>query len=125
MARKIEVEIVGDSRSLERALGRSTASSSAFGKAMKAAGIAAGAALGVGLATAVKSAVDFDREMRNVNSIARLSEKQFQAVSKSVLGLAKDTGQAPKTLAQGLYDIVSSGFKAKQGIQVLRISAKA
>jgi hypothetical protein len=26
--------------------------------------------------------------------------------------MAKDTAQAPKTLADGLYDIVSSGFKA-------------
>jgi hypothetical protein len=39
--------------------------------------------------------------------------------------MAKDTGQAPKTLADGLYDIVSSGFKANDGLKILRASAKA
>jgi hypothetical protein len=63
---------------------------------------------------------DFDRAMRNVNSIAKLGKKQFQTLSKSVLALSKETGRAPETLAEGLYDIVSSGFRAHQGIQILR-----
>jgi TP901 family phage tail tape measure protein len=129
MARRIEIEVVGNSRSFESALGRASSSSSKFGGALKKLSLAAGAAAGVGVAAglgfAVKAAIDFDREMRNVNSIARLSEKEFQNVSKAVRGMAGETGQAPKVLAQGMYDIVSSGFKANAAIKILRTSARA
>lgn len=99
-----------------------------LGSVARTAKVAAGALLlGVGgaLAFATKEAIGFDRSMRNVNSIAKLSEIQFQSLSKRVLALAKDTGQGPKTLADGLYDIVSSGFKANQAITILHASAKA
>jgi TP901 family phage tail tape measure protein len=42
-----------------------------------------------------------------------------------VLSLSKTTGQGPETLAKGLYDIVSSGFKANDGLKILNASAKA
>jgi TP901 family phage tail tape measure protein len=80
--------------------------------------------LGLG-ALAGKVAIDFDKSMRNINSIAQLPEKQFQKLGDSVLGLAKDTAQSPKVLADGLYDLVSSGFKAKDAMNVLEASARA
>lgn len=76
-------------------------------------------------AAAGKMAVDFDREMRNVNSIAQLPERQLKRLEGQVLNLAGPTAQAPKTLAAGLYDLVSSGFNAQQSMKVLRSSAKA
>lgn len=79
---------------------------------------------GVG-AAAVGFAVDFDRAMRNVNSIAQLPEPQLHKLERSVLGLAGPTAQSPKTLAEGLYDLVSSGFDAQEGLVVLRKSALA
>lgn len=100
--------------------------SGAFGGLGKAAGLAGKVlAVGVvgGLAASVKAAVDFDKAMRNVNSIAKLNEKQFKSLSKQVLALAKDTGQAPKALAEGMYDVVSSGFKANQALKILKASA--
>ena len=72
-----------------------------------------------------KFALDFDRNMRNVNSIARLPERQFLRLKKSVLGLAGPTAQAPNTLAEGLYDLVSSGFNANESIRILHKSALA
>jgi TP901 family phage tail tape measure protein len=82
-----------------------------------------GVAGAIGLAG--KATIDFDRGMRNVNSLAQLSEGRFQALSQRVLGLAGKTAQAPKTLASGLYDLVSSGFKADDAMKVLRASAFA
>lgn len=89
-----------------------------------------GAAVGVagvagGIIAATKTVVGFDQSMRNVNSIAGLSSKKFQALSKQVNDLAGPTAQAPQTLADGLYQIVSSGFKAGEGISILRASAVA
>jgi len=72
-----------------------------------------------------KATLEFDKGMRNVNSLARLSEKQFASLEKQVLSLGKTTGQSPKTLSEGLYDIVSSGFKAAQGLKILETSAIA
>jgi TP901 family phage tail tape measure protein len=79
---------------------------------------------GVGIAAGMM-ALDFDRSMRNVNSIAQLPERQFESLKQKVLDLAGPTAQAPKTLAEGLYDLVSSGFDAAEGITILRHSALA
>ncbi|MBN1319956.1 MAG: phage tail tape measure protein, partial [Thermoleophilia bacterium] len=86
-------------------------------------GIGAAAAAGLGLAT--REAAEFEAEMRNVNSILKLSEDGFQALSRSVLGLAGKTGKAPQDLARGLYDIASSGFDGAEGLQILEASAIA
>lgn len=80
--------------------------------------------VGIGVAAGVMS-LDFDRSMRNVNSIAQLPEKQFNSLRQQVLDLAGPTAQAPKTLAEGLYDLVSSGFNAAESIIILRKSALA
>lgn len=69
--------------------------------------------------------VEFDRNMRNVNSIAGLSEAKFQSLSKSVLKLGGQTAQSPRSLADGLYDLVSSGFKANDSLTILKSSARA
>jgi TP901 family phage tail tape measure protein len=72
-----------------------------------------------------KFAYDFDRNMRNVNSIAGLSERPFKRLKQSVLELAGPTAQSPNTLANGLYDLVSSGFDADESMVILRKSALA
>lgn len=86
---------------------------------------AIGISLVGGLAKATSLAIGFDRSMRNVNSIAKVNEASFQRLEKRVLALSKATGQGPKVLADGLYDIVSSGFKANDAIKILAVSAKA
>lgn len=132
MAKRIQVEIVGDATSLSRAFRSASGSATGFGASIARFGRlstvafgAASAAAGVGLASAIRTTSEFDRSMRNVNSIARLNEKQFGALRKSVLGMAADVGQKPKILADGLYDIESSGFKAGAAVKILRASAKA
>lgn len=91
---------------------------------------ASGAFLGTaGLVYAIRSAVrtglDFEREMRNVNSIARLSDSEFAKLTQSVLELAGPSAQAPKTLAEGLYELESSGFSASDSLTILEASSKA
>jgi TP901 family phage tail tape measure protein len=110
-----------------RATGRlRTAFGSVYGRGGAMLG-AIGATYGLGRAitSVVGSTIDFDRSMRNVNSIAQLPEKSLQALNKQVLDLAGKTAQAPKTLADGLYDLVSSGFDAGQSMKILSSSAKA
>lgn len=143
--RKIEVVIAGDAKSLSRAFGKGGQDAKQFGQVVGSvsgrvsksfAGMAASAAKFAavsagfyGVARAVSgvanATVDFDKAMRNVNSIAQLSEKRLGTLEKQVLKLAGKTAQAPQTLAEGLYDLVSSGFNSSQSMKILAASAKA
>lgn len=78
-----------------------------------------------GLAAAVKAAVSFDKELRNINTISKLSETQLKSLGKQLLSLARESGKAPTDLAKGMYQIVSSGFAANDAIKVLTVSSKA
>ena len=108
-----------------QASSRTAGALTALGSAAKTGAVVGIAAVGVGLFKAVQSATKFDESMRNVNSIAQLSEGQFKNLSRSVLTLAGKTAQAPVTLADGLYTLVSSGFSAKDSLTILASSAKA
>ncbi len=72
-----------------------------------------------------KMAADFDQSMRNVDSIAKLTGTQFQQLSKDVLGLVHDPAikQNAGNLADGLYDIYSSGFQGAKALEILRAAA--
>lgn len=122
----VRVVFTGDAGSATAAVRRLEGSFAGLGRVAKTvAGVAGIAGVGIALKNAGKAAIDFDKGMRNVNSIAKLSEKDFQSLSKQVLALAGPTAQAPKVLAEGLYDIVSSGFKANDAVKILAVSAKA
>lgn len=84
-----------------------------------------GATLTAGLALAGKKYLDFNKSMRNTNSIAKESESQFLATSQEVRDLAVElkTGQSVQGFADALYDINSSGFQGAEGLRMLRLSA--
>ena len=108
-----------------RTLGRTASSLNApFAAAAKGIAIAGAAAAGA-LAFAVTKASEFETAMLNVNSIAKESPATFDAMKESVLELSKELPQSAETLAQGLYDIASSGFAGEEGLQVLEAAAKA
>jgi TP901 family phage tail tape measure protein len=111
---------------LQRTTGRAREATGTFKTFAKGAAAGFGvAALTSGGAAAIRTFVGFDKAMRNVNSIAQLSEKRFKRLEKQVLELAGPTAQAPQTLAEGLYQLVSSGFDANEAVTILGKSAKA
>ncbi len=73
----------------------------------------------------ISVAADFEKSMRNVNSIMGLSEKEFRATSEAVVEIAKTLPQSSQVLSEGLYDIASAGFAGADGLKVLEASAKA
>lgn len=119
----VRVVFLGDSASAKRAVKDLEGSYHSLGRT--AARVAATLGLGLLVRDIGRATLDFDKGMRNVNSLARLSEKQFASLEKQVLALGKQTAQGPKTLAGGLYDIVSSGFEAADGLKILKTSAIA
>lgn len=86
----------------------------------------AGAALLGFSAVAMREAMGFDRAMRNVNSIAQLSERELGNLKEAVKGVASDptVRESITTLAEGLYDIYSSGLEGQLGLEALKISAQ-
>jgi TP901 family phage tail tape measure protein len=73
----------------------------------------------------VRNAMAFQTAMLNVNSIAKATPEAFREMQDSVLEMSKRLPQSAETLAQGLYDISSSGFAGADGIKVLEAAAKA
>lgn len=95
-----------------------------FGAMSKGAALLGGA-MAVGLGLAVKSALDFEKAMRNVNSLLGLSQAEFVALNAEVLALADRMPMSAQTLAEGLYEIASSGFSGAEGLEILEQSAIA
>jgi len=103
MARRIEVEIIGDSRSLERAFGRSARSATVFEARMR--GVSRGLSSGFKtLAGAVGVAFTFDAFVKGVehslnaaedlNKALRRTRTIFGAASKTVIAWSKTTADA-------------------------------
>jgi TP901 family phage tail tape measure protein len=94
--------------------------------AIAAKGVALGAtALAAGLTYAITKAVAFDKAMRNVNSLVKGNEQQFAAMEKQVISMSTKLPQSATTLAEGLYDIASSGFQGADGMKVLDAAARS
>jgi hypothetical protein len=95
--RKLEIQIVGDSRSLERAFGRASSSSGGLGRSLKTLGKVAAVGVGAafaGLAVALK--VGFDE----------LAEGQLVAAQTSAV--LKSTGAAANVTAKEVDDLSMS-----------------
>ena len=73
----------------------------------------------------IAKAMEFERIMRNVNSIAQGSEQEFKRWGDQVLNLTTKLPQSADDLARALYDINSSGFMGQKGLIVLEVAAKA
>jgi TP901 family phage tail tape measure protein len=137
--KRLGIILDADPRGLQTGLARSGASVRTFAAevgaasgsiltrtAVMQAGVLAAA---VGAAAALKqtvgAAVSFEVEMRNVNSIMKLTEDGFTDMTARVLDLATRVPQSADTLAKGLYDIASSGFQGAEGLEILEQAAMA
>ena len=138
---KLTIIIDGDSKGAVRATKTAEGSISKLGKVIGGLAIGGGALFAAKkgfdvLSGAVKNltgfvkgsistAADFEKAMRNVNSIMGLSEQEFSKTSEAVTKMAAEFPQSSQVLAEGLYDIASSGFQGAEGLKVLEASARA
>lgn len=74
-----------------------------------------------------ETASEFDKSMRNVNSIAQDSEDTFKKVRESVRFLSDDPKiiDGPKKIAEGMYTLVSSGFSTAQSLNLVAEASKS
>jgi TP901 family phage tail tape measure protein len=134
-SRRIEVEIIGDARSLKAALGTSAAGLQTFearanrlGRTLTTTGrtMTRNITLPIlGIAAAsTKMALDYDRAINHVQALTGASAKQTKAWSDQLLKLAPRVGQSPQQLADALYFVASSGAKVNQVMPITTASAK-
>lgn len=100
-----------------------------IGEAVKKAALkvgAASAAITAAFGKSVQSAAKLETSMNNVGSIMDdQGRKQLPQFTQAILKMSKDGYQSAVDLANGFYDISSSGFQGAAGLKVLDASQKA
>lgn len=89
----------------------------------RAAGFSTGMALAIG--TSVAAASKLESSMRNVNSILGDTEEQFKANTAAILDMSTSIPKAATDLADGMYEIASSGFDGAEALTILEQSGIA
>ena len=90
-----------------------------FGQKMMASG-AGGAAYFVG---AIKSAMDYQVQLKNVQALTKESNASISLASDEIMNMSRTMPQSGTELAAGLYDIASSGFQGADAMKILNASA--
>ena len=73
---------------------------------------------------AVKLSMDFQKSMTRIQTLVGKTESEINSMKGSVLDIAKDTAQAPKDLADGLYYLESAGLRGANAMETLNAVAK-
>lgn len=81
-------------------------------------------ALAAGVIYATAKARDFNQEMLRLHTQAGASADEVARFKTQVLALAGTVPQGPKELAEGLYHIVSAGFRGAQAMEILKAAAE-
>lgn len=83
-----------------------------------------GAVAAIGIAS-TKAAADYQQAMLKVQALTGMTQQDADAMSQAILRMATDVGESPKDLAAGLYFVASAGFRGKDALNVLQLSAEA
>jgi|GEM_PF-2857954 len=82
-------------------------------------------ALGRAMQEAVKDTKEFQQEFALISGLTNTTTKDLGVMKSAVLALSGEVTQTPKQLADALYYIASSGYAGAQGLDILKVSAKA
>jgi TP901 family phage tail tape measure protein len=85
----------------------------------------AGGALAAGLGYSIYAAVQLEQRLRNVSTIAPEVGDHIGEFADRLLEMSKTVPQSVNQLAEGLYDVVSSGFAAEDAMRILQVSSVA
>lgn len=81
------------------------------------------AAIGVGIA-ATKMAANYQQSMNKVQALTGASTDQMKQFDSGLKQLSMETGVVPQKLADGLYNVMSAGYKGKDAMTVLALATK-
>lgn len=104
-----------------RTVGNITKTMDSAGRSMAKFGLLAVGALGF----AAKSASDFDKNMREVNTLLNLPENEFRNFKKEILEFSTAMGVDATDATNGLYQAISAGVPQVEVIDFLGVAARA
>ena len=105
--------------------GKAAGLAGAAGKvAMLGVGVAA-LAVAAGIAKGVAQAVEFEKGMRDVNTLVGADEAGFKQMQKDLLAMSSEMGLATSTAVPALYQAISSGVPQENVFKFMEDSAKA
>ncbi len=116
---------------MTRKLRGASRASKGLGRSLgKLAGIAAGfvgfRAIAAQTVGAIRESVMFQKQLAEISTMLDENIGPTMARFKTeIMALAAEFGQSKEVLTKGLYDILSAGIAAGDGITVLRVAAKA
>jgi phage tail tape measure protein, TP901 family, core region len=103
--------------------GASGAASGALGGVVASVVALSAAAVGFGV-KATLMAADYERSMNKVQALTGASTDQMKQFDSGLKQLAMDTGVAPKALSEGLYNVMSAGYKGADAMTVLSLATR-
>ncbi|WP_417198144.1 phage tail tape measure protein [Bizionia sp.] len=76
-------------------------------------------------AQAYSFAKDYESAMKEVQTISKATQEDFEGVSSAIFDLSKQTTDDPIKLAKAYYQIVSAGYDGAAGLKLLETASKA
>lgn len=108
-------------RQVARAEAQAAAAANARAASLAQGGLVLGAVLGVGVANAIQ----LERAMANVLTISQqITSENVEQFTDQIVRLSTELPQTAEQLAEGLYQIVSTGFDGAQAMDILQVAAK-
>lgn len=81
--------------------------------------------LAIGASVAVSAASEFDAAMRNINSVAFLTEERFSSLSQEVFNFGKNTREGATGAAIALNTIYQAGLEGEAALHVMKAATYA
>jgi len=123
--RQLQAVVTANTVQYDAAMGRVETRAAAAAAKIKMAGMMMAGAFAVVGAASLKMAVDFEKNMANVNTLLGGNSKRIKELGEDVKRMARDTGKGLDDLTGGLYQVISAFGDTADSTKLLEISAKA
>ena len=70
-------------------------------------------------------AIEYEQNMKEVETISEATQENFEGMSQSILEMSSRLPQAANELSRAFYQIVSAGFDGQQGLTLLDVAARS
>ena len=125
-SRTVTVILAGESKKAVKALRNTEGAAAKLGKASKIAGVAIAAMATAMAVKGVRSAIEFEKQMAEVNTLLpEITDKGMKGLSQGVLDLSKQFGIASNEAVPALYQAISAGVPEKNVFQFMEVASKA
>lgn len=115
----------GQIRRLDGDLNQLAARSDRTRRAMVTGFTLMGAALGGALVIGVRNAIELEKHMANVMTISKeINNTNIEQFTNQIVELSTQLPQTADQLAEGLYQVISTGFDGADAMTILRVSAR-